>query len=184
MSASDKQSLIERLRVRQKNDEYDAKDSLAGAPTLCKEAADALTAANAKLAEYESVEVPEEPIHERQCASLNTPDRDCDCGRIAEMDLYAHALRDAYRAQAVRLRELERDAERYRWLRDQFKQEEETREWDEHVSTNKRGQKIFETKSEVYFSYTLQEDWRFGGTVATSAETKSFDEVVDAAREA
>lgn len=67
---------------------------------LCRQLERELTAANAKLAEYASVEVPEEPL----TGGLSTLDA---------LDAYVTAFRKlatAYRAQSVRLREAERDA--------------------------------------------------------------------------
>jgi hypothetical protein len=79
-----------------------------------------LTAANAKLAAYESVEVPEYPQHTVECAPNVYLGYPCDCDFHSRQDDYIDALAAAYRAQAVLLREAELNETRYLWLREKY----------------------------------------------------------------
>jgi len=76
--------------------------------------------------------------------------------------------------------DLKLDAQRYRWLRDQFKLSSEKREWDEFAGENKRGQKVYDTVTECWHTFQLQDDWRF--SEHRKDETiPTFDALLDAA---
>jgi hypothetical protein len=76
------------------------------------------------------------------------------------------------------------DAARYRWLKAQFERRDEPRHWEEHVGRNRRGQELYEKRSEYWCLWELKEDWRFGETIESLDAAKDFDALVDSLRAA
>ncbi len=95
---------------------------------------------------------------------------------------YLEAADRAERAEAE-LAAVRADAERYRWLREQFKLEQETRTWEEPLWTsNKRS--TYERRQETWYHYELQDAWRFGTTLQDGPPAPTFDSMLDAAQSA
>lgn len=73
------------------------------------------------------------------------------------------------------------DAERYRWLREQFELLTEESFRDEFVRHAKDGD-VYKTIRDRWCLYQLKDDWRFGENIIGDDDPKSFDSVIDAAR--
>jgi hypothetical protein len=73
-----------------------------------------------------------------------------------------------------------KDAERYRWLKEEFTLSSETRTWDEFIGHDKDGNKVYRGMDESFHIFTLKDSWRFGET-RSDGGLPLFDALIDAA---
>jgi hypothetical protein len=103
-----------------------------------------------------------------------------DGGYVAR-DAHLAAITSLKREHEQQLAALQADAERYRWLRDQFELRIEESIIPREVSS--KGNRVtYEHVRNRWCIWELQEDWRFGQTVEGDGEPLSFDAAIDAAR--
>jgi hypothetical protein len=74
------------------------------------------------------------------------------------------------------------DAERYRWLRENFDVHREVRTGEKFAGVNARGQFCYERETDTWYEYSIKDGWRLAGIVAGDAPAPPLDAVIDALR--